>query len=172
MWENHLMELENHWNHTFQIVRKIDRPENFYFLHQRTLLVGLNIVGGTVHNATEWSTRLSSLYSWLKQVVALHVPEYASGVIVMAHAELKEDHRAFSDNLRRLVRDEWGNQIPFLYLHGDGHAYRYRPNYLNQTNFMSIQSEGGTRNPILKIRMDPHGNGPYVENAFQVDRQL
>jgi len=172
MWEDHLLNLEDNWNHTFSIVRKIDRPENFYFLHQRTLIFGLNVVGGSVRNATEWSTRLTTLSSWVKQVVALHVPDYASGVIIMAHAELKENHKTFSDELRRLVRDDWDNQFPFLYIHGDGHAFRYRPGYLNQPNLMAIQSEGGTRNPILKILMDPSANGPHVENAFQVDRQL
>jgi hypothetical protein len=172
-WRTHFLNLENNWNHTFPVVRNMAYPENFYFLHKRSLIFGLNIVGGKVHNATEWNTRLSTTAAdWLKQVVALFVPAFANGVIIMGHAEMKDDHRDFSDPLRRLVRDDWGNEVPFLYLHGDGHAYRHRPGYLNQPNLLAIQHMGGVRNPILKIHMDPYENGPYVTNAFQVDRQL
>ena len=167
------MNLENNWNHSFPVVRNLHYPENFYFVHKRTLLVGLNIVGGKVHDATEWNIRLTTAAIWLKEVVALFVPAgLASGVIVMAHAKISENHMDFFDPLRRLVRDEWGNTIPFLYLHGDGHGYRHNPGFLNQPNLLAIQSEGGVRDPVLKILMDPYGNGPYAPNAFQVDRQL
>lgn len=171
-WENNFMRLEDNWNHTFPVVRNVDRPENFYFVHKRTLIFGLNIVGGKVHNATEWHARLTSSAEWVKQVVELFVPTSASGVVILAQAQLSDDHMDFFDPLRRLVRDDWNNEIPFLYLHGDGHAYRYRPGFLNQPNLLNIQSEGGVRDPILKIQMDPYGNGPHVTNAFQVDRQL
>ena len=171
-WETNFLNLENNWNHTFPVVRNVDYPENFYFLHKRTLLFGFNIVGGRVRNATEWNIRLTTGAAWLKEIVGLFVPELANGVIVMAQAELSEHNMDFFDPLRRLVRDDWGNQIPFLYLHGDGHSYRYNPGFLNQPNLLAIQSEGGVRDPVLKILMDPYGNGPYAPNAFQVDRQL
>jgi hypothetical protein len=171
-WESHFMNLENNWNHSFPVVRNRHYPENFYFVHKRTLLFGLNLVGGEVHDATEWNIRLTTAAIWLKEIVGLFIPESASGVIIMAHAKISTDHTDFFDPLRRLVRDDWGNAIPFLYLHGDGHGYRHRSGFLNQPNLLAIQSEGGVRNPILKILMDPYDNGPYAPNAFQVDRQL
>jgi hypothetical protein len=166
------MKLEDNWNHTFKVVRNVDYPENFYLLHKRTLIFGLNIVGGKVHNATEWHTRLTYSVEWVKQVVASFTPQFASGVIILAQAQLSDAHMDFFNPLRRLVRDDWDNQIPFLYLHGDGHSYRYNYGFLNQPNLLAIQHMGGTSNPILKIQMDPYQNGPHVTNAFQVDRQM
>ena len=172
-WSSHFLYLENNWNHTLPVVRHVTYPENFYFLHKRTLIVGLNIVGGKVHNATEWNLRLTTAAAWLKEVVGLYVPTgLANGVIVMAHAKITDDHMDFFNPLRQLVRDDWGNAIPFLYLHGDGHSYRHNTGFLNQPNLLAIQSMGGVRNPVLKILMDPYDNGPYAPNAFQVDRQL
>lgn len=171
-WETHFMQLENNWNHTFPVVRNVDYPENFYFVHKKTLIFGINIVGGRVHDPDEWNTRHTATAKWIEEVVEMFVPSFASGVIIMAHAKWTENHVDFFDPLRRLVRDEWKNEIPFLYLHGDGHAYQHKRGFLNQPNLLSIQHMGGVKNPILKIQMDPFMNGPHVTNAFQVDRQL
>lgn len=171
-WNTYLMNFEDNWNHTIPVVRNLDRPENFYFVKKRTIIFGLNIVGGRVHDTIEWYTRHTALAEWVKTVVLMNYGISADGVIIMAHARPTEDHTAFFNPLRKLVRDDLGNEVPFLYLHGDGHAFQHERGFLNQPNFVRMQHEGGTRDPILKILADPFLQGNQVYNALQYDRQL
>jgi len=176
-WTNQFLGFEDNWNHTFSIARQPGYPENFYFIEKRTLLFGLNIVGGRVHNTTEWKTRLRSEYKWVRDVMTLNLVNMktADGVILMAHAHPSENHREFFNAFRVFLRDELKNEFPVMYLHGDGHNFLYTPNYHNQSNFLRVQHEGGTNEPVLKIMAGP-GRGPggrsSVHNAFQYDRQL
>ena len=171
-WTTYLSNFEDHWNHTIPVVRHLERPENFYFVMKRSIVFGLNIVGGRVHDAAEWQSRLTALSDWVRTITLLNYPLYADGVFIMAHAHPTDDHNAFFNPLRRIVRDDFGNEVPFLYLHGDGHAFQYERGFLNQPNLVRMQHEGGTRDPILKIHADPFLQGNEVANAFQYDRQL
>jgi len=176
-WTNHFVRFEDNWNHTFSVIRQPGYVENFYFMEKRTLVFGLNIVGGRVHNETEWGTRLRSEYSWVRQIMLLNLVDMnrADGVILMAHAHPDEDHSEFFNPFRVFLRDELKNEFPVLYLHGDGHNFIHTPNYQNQSNYLRIQHEGGTNEPVLKIMAGP-GRGSEgrssVHDAFQYDRQL
>lgn len=171
-WTRYFLNLENRWNHSFGVIRQIDYPENFYFIHKGTLVFGLNIVGGRVHDRDEWYLRLTAEVEWVRAVVRMNVPMHAAGVIVMAHARPTDDHVHFFDPLRDFIRDELQNEVPVLYLHGDGHDFIYTQNYYRQSNYLRIQHEGGVRHPILKILADPMRLGPEVYNAFQYDQQF
>ncbi|VEU45318.1 unnamed protein product [Pseudo-nitzschia multistriata] len=176
-WTNHFIGFENNWNHTFSLIRQPGYPENFYFIRKRTLVFGLNIVGGRVHNETEWQIRLRSEYEWVRDVMLLNLVamDASDGVILMAHANPSEDHSEFFNAFRVFLRDVLKNQFPVLYLHGDGHDFMYTPNYHNQENFLRIQHEGGTNEPVLKIMAGPkrgHRVRSSVQNAFQYNRQL
>lgn len=171
-WMDHLMHFENNWNHTLSVVRNFDYPEAFYFIEKRTLIFGLNIVGGRVVSRDEWMLRHSVQFDWVKAVIEMNIPMYADGVIIMAHAEPTDDHVHFFEPLKSFIKNDLQGQVPILYLHGDGHDWMYTPNFYNQRNFLRIQHEGGVRDPILKILADPHHLGSEVYDAFQYDRQL
>lgn len=177
-WADHFIGLENNWDHDYTIHRQPGYDENFYFITKRTLIFGLNIVGGRVHNRNEWSTRLRDEYFWVREVMMeslMGSNTTADGVILMAHANPSAHHANFFTPFRVFMRDELKNEFPVLYLHGDGHNFMYTPRYQNQTNFLRIQHEGGTIEPVLKILARP-GRGPgqrsSVYDAFQYDRQL
>ena len=174
LWKKHLLGFENQWvNHTFSVARQFpEYPENFYFVRKRTLVIGLNVVGGRVHDEAEWLIRLAAEVEWIRELVTMNVPLNADGVIVMAHSKPTEDHTAFFEPLAEYVGVELGNEIPFLYLHGDGHSFVVENELLGQPNFLRIQHEGGVRDPILKIYSDPHTLGPRASTAFTFDRQL
>lgn len=171
-WSEHFMNLEDNWNHTFSVARNLDYQENFYFIHKRTLVFGLNIVGGRVHDRDEWFLRLSLAADWVKAIVEMNVPLYADGVIIMAHAKPTDDHVHFFQPLRDFIKGDLQNEVPFLYLHGDGHDFIYTHNFLNRPNLVRIQHEGGVRDPVLKILADPAAHGPLAHDSFQFDRQL
>ncbi|KAG7353813.1 calcineurin-like phosphoesterase [Nitzschia inconspicua] len=172
-WVNNFMHFENHWAHNFTVVRQPGYQENFYFIHKRTLIIGLNVVGGRVHNSTEWTQRLRTGYEWTRSVIDLNLPTgNADGVIILSHANPSVDHLELVVPFRNYVANELENKYPILYLHGDGHSYIYTPHYMRQSNLLRIQHEGGTNEPILKIMADPARYPGSVYDAFQVDRQL
>ena len=171
LWTTHFMNLEDNWAHDFNVTRQPDYQENFYFIRKRTLVIGLNIVGGLVHDGDEWFRRLSSEAEWVRSLIQTIVPGSASGVIIMAHANPTNSHRHFFNPMKGYIAAEF-QDIPILYLHGDGHEFIYRRNFYDQPNFLAIQHEGGVRDPILKILADPQALGPKVSDAFQYDQQL
>lgn len=172
LWNNEFLRFENNWNHTYNVVRQVGFEENFYFIAKRTLVIGLNLVGGRVHNQTEWMSRQQAEYEWTHNVINLFVPELAAGVILLAHAKPSADQRFFFNPLKDDMENTWKNAFPILYLHGDGHSFVYAPYFRNQPNLLRMQHEGGVRDPILKINADPAQLGPDVHSAFQYDRQL
>jgi hypothetical protein len=174
LWNTHLMHLENNWNHTLDVIRQPDYEENFYFIRKRVLIVGLNIVGGRVHDADEWTSRLLGEVDWVLQIVTMNVLQNnnVDGIIIMAHAKPTNENQIFFNPLRDFIHDELRDEVPVMYLHGDGHSFVHTPNFYNQANYVRIQHEGGVRDPVLKILADPQKLGPQVYDAFQYDQQL
>jgi hypothetical protein len=155
LWEQHFLGLDRNWNHTLTTVRQTRYPENFYLIQKKTLIFGLNIVGGRVHDRDEWDRRLSAEVDWIKSVTSANIPMNAAGIIILAHAKPTPAHSIFFDGLKAFIKDDLANEIPVLYLHGDGHSYFYNHYFLNEDNALQIQHEGGVRDPVLKIMADP-----------------
>jgi hypothetical protein len=172
LWQEHFLELDTNWSHDLSIVRQPDYSENFYFIRKKTLIFGLNIVGGRVHDRDEWDRRLSAEIEWIRSVAGMNIPQNVAGIVILAHAKPTPAHSPFFDPLKEFIKEELGDQIPVLYLHGDGHSYFYNHYFLDQDNALQIQHEGGVRDPVLKILADPFHLGPQVHDSFQVDRQL
>lgn len=174
LWNANFYDFQNNWNHSFTLTRQPGYQTNFAFVHKRTLMISLNIVGGRIHNETEWVTRLRSEFEWAREMMNLNLIALgtADGVVLMAHAKPTSDHRHFFNSFEDYVQNELNNAFPILYLHGDGHSWMYTPSFENQASLLRIQHEGGTNEPVLKIFADPALLGPSVFNAFQYDRQI
>ncbi|KAL3907007.1 MAG: hypothetical protein SGILL_009047, partial [Bacillariaceae sp.] len=63
-----------------------DHPENFSFLHGRVLFVGLNLVGGVVHDPQEWATRHEANLLWVNQTVS-ELDGSFDTMIIVSHAD-------------------------------------------------------------------------------------
>lgn len=171
-WTQHLLYMHEAWIHTkLQLTRQPNHIENFFFIRKRTLIFGLNIVGGSVQDADEWQTRLSDEAKWVMEVITQRVPIEADGIIIMAHANPNDNHAPFFSPMKDFINNDLQNAYPILYLHGDGHAWMQRRKFQDTTNYMAIQHEGGVREPILKILANPSVYNT-VNQAFQFDRQL
>ncbi len=174
LWNAHFLNFHDNWNHTFTVIRQPGYEENFAFIHKRTLVIALNLVGGRVHNDTEWATRLEDEFAWAKSVIDINLlgVRTADGVILMGHAKPSPEHRHFFNPFQDYMENDLANEFPVMYLHGDGHSWIYTPSYENQPNMLRIQHEGGVNEPILKIFADPSLLGPSVYSSFQYDRQI
>jgi hypothetical protein len=177
---DHWMEVfgrfDEQWNHRFSIVRHEERPENFSFVHKRTLFFGLNLVGGLLHHGAQWEARLQDLYQWVKErvdsLVATGEPE-ADSVVIFGHANPSNDHADFFDQLKGYLSEDLVADIPFLYVNGDAHAWNYKTSFYDRSNFLRMQVEGGTREPPLQITLNnTNARSKQVSEVFTYDRML
>ena len=79
--------------------------------------MGLNIIGGDVHDQNEWTLRLTDQYSWLEELVNGYVEKVAPAVgrvVIFEHANLNHNHRVFEDLLIEFIQSGLKNQLPML----------------------------------------------------------
>jgi predicted phosphodiesterase len=171
-WENEFNGFDTkYWNHTFQVVRQPERTENFAFVDQGTLFIGLNIVGGLVHDRNEWETRLTDQVKWTKNLIREYNPtDRVGSVVIFGHANPTQNHNAFFVPLTDFIANELQNQLPILYLNGDKHTWNYEPSFFDQPSFLRITVTGGTSEPPLKVSAETGRSA--VEEVFTYDRQL
>lgn len=179
LWKQELSNFEDNWEHDFQVLRPADRPENFAFIHKKTLFIGLNLVGGRVHNQTEWTTRLLAQARWTTGLMKTHTNGVASfqqvrAIVIFGHANPSSLHDSFFHPLKFFIRDELASDIPVLYLNGDAHLWSYNSSFYDVSQLLRIQLTGGTTEPPLQVIVSPSDDAEdsFAEGVFLYDRRL
>jgi hypothetical protein len=161
LWQKHFERFDERWEHSLDVRRQPERTENFSFIHQQVLFVGLNLVGGRVHDADEWRLRHAENIAWLRENLQLHGTD-ATHCIVFGHALLGRSHQDFTGPFVQLARDF---RKPFLYLHGDGHKWIHDQPW-GVANMSRVQVDrGGIAQPVI-VRVLDDARAP-----FQFDRR-
>lgn len=174
-WRQTFREFDKNWNHTFQVERHPLRPENFYFVHKRTLYFGLNLVGGRILNMSSYSMQLEDHAAFVKSMIDYHVvlSGDASAVVVFGHAFPVAIHNSFFVPLRQYINEQLEDNVPILYLNGDFHKFDFQQNYLSLQNLQRLQVDFGTVNPPLKVTVSPSSRpGWNATDTFAYDRML
>jgi hypothetical protein len=175
LWKSQFLGFESkYWKPNFAIQRQPGRRENFSYTNKGTLFIALNIIGGEVKNATEWSTRLTDEVNWTVGLIRTYKSSSADvgRVVIFGHANPNSRHDAFFVPLKAFIKDELQNQIPILYLHGDGHKWAYEPNYLGLPSFLRIMVTAGGVDPLLNVTVIADGKYLDPQKAFAYDRRL
>lgn len=161
LWKKHFDRFDRRWPHQFEVARQPGREENFAFVHQQVLFVGLNLVGGRVHDEAEWRRRHADNVTWLRENL-LHQGLEVTHCVVFGHALLARKHEDFTRPFVQLGR-EFGR--PLLYLHGDGHKWIHDQPW-GVPNLWRVQVDrGGIAQPlIVHVLDDP-------QTPFQFDRR-
>jgi hypothetical protein len=176
-WTATFSRFDENWNHTFKVARPEDRQENFAFVHKKTLFIGLNLVGGRVHNTSEWRSRLKEQVEWTKQLVSNHTGisadhETVRSVVIFGHANPAVSHTDFFGPLRVFIQNELKNRVPVLYLNGDGHEWKVDQNFFEQNNWLRIQLTGGTSEPPLQMKVNASFPSDTTQATFFYNRRL
>ena len=128
-WMKHLWKLEEKFEVPWKTERQDDRPENFAFVHGGVLFIGLNVVGGRVHDPVEWATRFEQNNDWVAAQYAKH-KEAVRAAVVFAQANVVGQgkpktavnllFKPFTSRFAKLSAD-FGK--PVLFVHADGHNW-------------------------------------------------
>lgn len=136
--------------------RQKDRAENFAFVEEGVLFVGINLVGGTVHEQAEWDQRFDHNRKWIKSQFNTHKKQVRTAVII-GHARPAESHEPFFKSIEKLVSKF---KKPVLYLHGDGHNFNIQYPW-RVSNLWRVQIDSIGKNPPLKVRVTHDAGEPF-----------
>jgi hypothetical protein len=119
-WVEHLLGLEQDFcGLPASFESQTVRPENFSFVSKGVLFIGLNLVGGSVHSSSEWSTRLQQDADFVNQELGQHGSQVRA-LVVFGHAGPSSNRSLF---FNQFVAAAASFGKPVLYIHGDGHSW-------------------------------------------------
>lgn len=150
LWMEHLYQLELHWNDLPDVERQPERVENFAFVDQGVLVIGINLVGGAIHDPDEWALRFEQNVTWIDQQFATHPDIFAAVVFAHALPDLG-NHQEFVDGFKTVMADYL---TPTLFLHGDGHFWVHEQGYMGLEHVTRVMVECCSAKPV-QIGVDP-----------------
>lgn len=158
-WSASFLAFDAQW--TFEPVeRQRDRTENFAFVHDSVLFIGINLPGGAIHDEDEWATRHAANADWIDGNLAMHGDSVAAAVL-LGHANPSSSHEDF---MQRLIPSVAAFEKPFLFLHADGHGW-IEDQPWDAPNLYRIQIEAGGVPPLL-VGYDPGYEPPFIYDRF------
>jgi chitodextrinase len=155
LWEAYFSGFEQRYCGTPLVESQAARPENFAFVHERVLFVGLNLVGGTVHDAAEWDLRMHQDAEWVEQQFAEKGGQVRAAV-VFGHAARDGSRSVFFD---RFDAAALAFARPVLFIHGDGHSWIHETGW-EVPNVERIQIE--QNDPPLQVTVTLGAETPFV----------
>ena len=128
------------------VQRQNKRKENFAFMHERVLFVGINMIFD-VFSTAEREARMEDNKEFVREQLALRSDTKLRAVVLFGHAwyddffdELKEELTVGLDG------------VPVVYFHGNGHEWYFDDEYYGVDNpFYVMQVDNGAVAPPLKI---------------------
>lgn len=157
LWTKHFQRFETKFAHKIPVQRQPERDENFAFLQADVLFIGLNLVGGRVHDADEWKVRHAQNAAWTEQSFTSFGGQVTSAVI-FGHALPVAVHQDYFDRLSAVAKKF---EKPIIYLHGDGHRWIYdRP--FESKNILRVQIDQGAIAPPIKVTVTDDPQEPFV----------
>ncbi|MCI0633910.1 MAG: IPT/TIG domain-containing protein, partial [Actinobacteria bacterium] len=155
LWQAHFLGFEQDFCGTPDVEAQALRPENFAFVRERVLFIGLNLVGGTVHDPAEWELRMQQNADWVEQQLT-ETEGRVRAAVVLGQAERSGARDAFFDRFDVAAA---GFARPILYVHGDGHTWIYDAAW-GVPNLSRIQIEQGDPPLEVTVTLDPQN--PFV----------
>ncbi len=154
--------------------RQPDRQENFTFIRKGVVFIGINLVGGRIHDPEEWLVRLPQDAAWIKEVLARPSMTDVRAAVILCQAnpfvlkpgDPKEKFKPFVVPFRQCAAD-W--KKPVLFLHADGHVWTDDQPW-PEKNIRRIQvDKWDTKFPTVQVTVADTGDATTI---FSFNRRL
>lgn len=162
-WTKYFMRFDRQWPHRLPVFRQLEREENFSFVKNGVLFVGLNIVGGRVHDQAEWTLRHAQNLDWTLRNLSVF-GDTVSSVVIFAQA--KRNPAKHDDFFVPFEIEAQAFGKPILYIHGDGHVWIHDRPFAAE-NILRVQVDKGGIAPPVQLTVTDHPTEP-----FYFDRRL
>lgn len=165
-WNTYFLHFNKNWSFPHKVSYQSNRTENFNWVQDKVLFIGLNIVGSSVHDVDEWQTRLTDNGNWVKQLLETH-KDAIEATIIFSHANMVEGgptkFKPFTDLFRAAALD-FGK--PTLIINGDGHFWINNKPW-EEKNITRVQINGGV--DALKVTVNTDLENPFSFNNNFLD---
>ena len=139
------------WNVTNQTP---DYPENFAFVYSQILFIGIDLVGGTVLNATEWTQRQNSDLQWIDDQYTLYGSK-VKAMVIFAHSDPTVATNApFFQVFYQRVQNNYKTQVIYIHRNLGMNPWALQPQFNNIANLIMIVVQASTW-PPMKISINP-----------------
>ncbi|MGH7597182.1 MAG: InlB B-repeat-containing protein, partial [bacterium] len=125
------------------------RSENIAFTMNGVLFVGINLVGGSVHDQNEWNTRMQQDADWISQQFQAKVSQVRAAV-VFAQTGDRSAVTTFTTKFRAAGA---AFAKPVLYIHGDLHSYKFDQPW-PEKNLTRLEVPKGSAEPPLEVTIN------------------
>jgi len=156
-WERHFLGFEERFPDAPDLRHQPGRPENVAWVTQGVLFVGINLVGGRVHDAEEWKRRHADNVVWVRENFDQYAGEVRAAV-VFCQALPGEKNRDFTEPFGELAAS-FGK--PVLYLHGDGHTWEVEQDWM-AGNVLRVMVDNVGRNPPVQVTVTGNPHHPFM----------
>ena len=160
MWANNFLHFDQQWKFAAPVARQPERAENFAFVLREVLFLGLNKVGGRVHDAAEWHRRHRDNAQWISTQMEQSPAAVHSAVIMAQDGPEKPDKdllMSFRTSAIKFAR-------PVLWLHADGHKWFVKTNEW-APNIWHVQTDVvSTKFPPVQVTVTGEAKEPFLFN--------
>lgn len=164
LWHKYFDRFYKNFKKTTPVTHQKDRLENFSFVTQDVLVVGIHKVGAKKMEGPYWDKTLGSALDWIsKNLKENHKTKTA---IILAHAGIQG--KGFQEKLFSAIRQY---KKPVIYIHADGHKW-FEKQYPDMNNFHHIQLDliysknlkNGPFYPPTQFTITGDPSRPYLYN--------
>lgn len=170
-WEhfwNYFGRFEELWDLShLHVQRQKSREENFSIYKGGVLFVGMNIVGGSVHDPVEWMERLEDNMEWFMESVAQPKSNgNLRAIVIFGHAQPRNVHNTLFDPLAQEIKNLG---YPTLYVCGDSHVWQVAHNFKDVPNWTKINVDMGRYAPPVRLTVDTEESPDNILGIFKVE---
>ena len=167
-WKEYLLDYEtkfwpapDDWNVTRQ---EPNYPENFAYVYNRILFIGIDLVGGTVLNNRDWKNREDADLQWIDDQYNLHQGEF-DVMVVLGHSDPAIQANAyFFQNFYNNVKNNYKLQVIFINQNLTGATWGLTPKYNGINNLMHVVVEGSAWPPML-VQIDTRAGTVQIDQG-------
>lgn len=161
-WTTNFMKFERNFYPPFTVLRQSDQIENFSFLYDGVLFIGLHLVGGRIPDKDKWEDQLKNNVDWVEENFnSIFNAEDYRAVVLMGNARPSNQQRGFFNEVVNILRS---NGKPTIYIHanpeGASKFAMYKP-FPDAANLDAVQLEDGGRSPPLRVSVGT-GSRPFA----------
>jgi hypothetical protein len=139
--------------------------ENFAFLHENILFVGINLVGGTIHDQAEWDARQAADLDWIDTNFEEN-RDQTDLLVVFAHAdpEIQSSAPFFVPFMER-VNTTYAIPTIFINRNLGIESSGFEPNYGGVDGLIVLVVEGSIW-PPMKIELSASGTFNFDQSTW------
>ena len=161
-WKKYFLNFEENFCGAPVTEHQSVRPENLAFVFDGVLFIGINLVGGDVHDLNEWSIRMQDDADWVNQQFQAKVSQVRAAV-VFAHAgpEGSANNRGPFLNQFRPAAATFGK--PVLYIQGNSHSYKLAQPWPEKNITQLVVPKGNAEPPLeVTVTMDSNPQSAFI----------